>query len=198
MRTLYGSPMSSAGRSRWMLEEVGVPYEHVVVNLRDEAARATFTAINPAGKIPFLIDGDVRLGESIAINFYLAERYAPAMWSSDPVERARIYEWSLWAITNVQPESLRVMRHTAMLPEVDRRPDEAAAGTREVKRYLEYLEAQLGGDFLVGGRLTVADVNVASVANLALRMGLPGAGPRTTAWMERLRARPAYQRATAG
>ncbi len=197
MIKLYGAPMSSAGRTRWMIEETGVAYDFVVTNMRDAAGRAELEKVFPGSKIPYLIDGDVKLFESMAINFYLAEKYAPALWPTDLVERAEVYQWSFWALTNLQPEAMTVMRHVAMLPPDQRDPAKAEEGKVGVQRYLEQLEDALTGEYLVGGRITVADVNVGSVVNIPLRTG-QSAGPRVTAWMDRLRARPAYQRAIAG
>jgi len=195
MITFYGAPMSSAGRTRWMLEEVGVAYDYVVTDPRNPSA--AFLAANPGGKIPFLVDGDVRLFESWAINLYLAERYAPELAGRTVEERALIDQWSFWAATNLQPDALQLMFHSVMLPPDQRDPARAAAGRAGCERFVAQLEAALTGDHLVGDRFTVADVNVGSVVNLALRVGVT-AGPKVTSWMERLRARPAYQRATKG
>ena len=195
---LYGAPMGSSGRTRWMIEECGVPYEYEVVNLRDEATRAKYVAeVHPGGKIPYLIDGDVRLFESMAINYYLAERYKPELVPSDPVERAKAYQWSFWALSNLQPEALTALRHTVMLPPEKRDPAQAEAGKKGCRRFLDQLEAELAGEYLVGDRFTIADLNCGSVVNFPLRMGIEG-GPKTSAWIERLRARPAYQKAAAG
>jgi glutathione S-transferase len=196
MRKLYGAPMSSAGRSKWMIEETGVPYEWEVVNVRDPAARAEFEKVHPGGKIPYLVDGDVRLFESMAINYYLAGRYAPALLPTDPALRAQVDQWTFWAITNLQPEALTVMRHSFMLLPEQRDPAKVESGKAGCRRFLDQLEAAFGdGEYLVGGAFTVADVNAGSCVNVPLRIGLT-AGPKVTAWMERLRARPAYQRAT--
>ncbi len=73
MIQFFGAPMSSSGRTRWMLE-VDVPYEYTVVNLHDEEARRRYLEIFPGGKVTYLVDGDVRLFESMAISFYLVEK----------------------------------------------------------------------------------------------------------------------------
>ncbi len=194
----YGSPMSSAVRSRWMLEETGAAYEYHLVKVRDGGARSPeFLAVNPGGKIPTLVDGDLVLAESMAINFYLAEKHKPEMWSGELVERAKIYQWSFWAISNLQPEGQRVMRNTVLMPESERDPDEVLLGKQEATHLLGVLEESLADEYLVGRRLTVADVNAGSVVNAVLRFGGVSAGPRVAGWMERLRGRPAFQRATA-
>jgi len=194
----YGSPMSSAGRTHVMLEECGVPYEYHKVDLRDAAAKAEYLKVNPGGKIPFLVDGDLRIPESIAINFYLAEKYAPQLWSTDLTERARIYAWSLWGISTLQHEALRVLHHVMIIHAEHRSPYEVEHGKKNVQRYLDHLEHELpASGFLVGGRYTVADLNVASVVNLCTAMTAGTAGPKVAAWMQTSKARPAWQKAAA-
>jgi glutathione S-transferase len=194
----YGSPASSAGRTHVMLEECGVTYEYHRVDLRDPAAKAEYVKTNPSGKVPFLIDGDVRIPESIAINFYLAEAYAPQLWASDAAERARLYAWSLWAISTLQTEAMRVLHHLAVAPADQRSTYEVDTGKQNVQRGVDHLEAALpASGFLVGDRYTVADLNVASVVNLAAALNAAKLGPKTTAWMATSKARPAWQKAAA-
>lgn len=190
MIQFYGAPMSSSGRTHLMLEEVGVPYQYNRTNLRDPAVKAEYLKINPAGRIPYIVDGDFTMSESAAINFYLAEKYKPEMLP--PSQMMRILEWSFWAMTNLQPEALSVM--FAMMGRGT--PEKAAEGKERCKALLADLESKVG-DFLVGDTFTVADVNVGSVVNLALRVSAGEGGPKTTAWIERLRARPAWQRVAA-
>lgn len=194
----YGAPMSSASRTHVMLEECGVPYEYHRVNNRDPEAKAAYAAINPSGKIPFLVDGDLKLVESIAINFYLAEKYAPALWSTDIAERAQIYSWSLWGISTLQHDALRVMHHSMIVPPEHRSAFEVEAGKKGVQRYLDHLESELpASGYLVGGRFTVADLNVASVVTMASMMGMGKLGPRSQAWLEAVRSRPSFKKVLA-
>ena len=190
--------MSSAGRTHVMLEECGVPYQYHQVDMRDPAAKAAYLKVNPGGKVPFLVDGDLRIPESIAINFYLAEKYAPHLWSAELPERARIYAWSLWGISTLQAETLRVLHHMLIAPEDRRSSYEIEHGNQQVQRHLDHLEAELPRDgFLVGGRPTVADINVASVVNLCVALGAERLGARTSTWLAANKARPAWQKAAA-
>jgi glutathione S-transferase len=196
MIELYGSPASSSGRSRWMIEECGVPYEYKRVDVRAGACKAPeFTRLYGGATIPVLRDGELTLGESIAINFYLAEKHAPGLMPSDLALRGQVYQWSLWAITNVQPELLTIM-FDAMKPADEKNPSAVDAAKLRLQPQLEFLDRALEGrDYLVGDEFTVADVNAGSVMNLARVTGQLSGYPNAGAWMERLVARPAFQRA---
>ncbi|HEY5923520.1 MAG TPA: glutathione S-transferase family protein [Kofleriaceae bacterium] len=199
MIDFYGAPASSAGRTHLLLEEIGVPFTYHRVNLREPAAKADFKRINPTGRVPFIVDGDVRLAESMAINFYLADKYAPQLWASDPVERARIYEWSLWGIANLQDEGMRFARHGMLVPAEHRSSYEVESGKANTQKLLDELETVMpASGFLVGDRFTVADINVASVVNLAAAFGAGTLGPKTKAWLDGLKARPAWQKVAKG
>jgi glutathione S-transferase len=197
MLKFYGSPASSAGRSHWMLEECGIPYEYNLIDLRDAKAVAAYREkVNPGGRIPYIIDGDLRLAESVAINFYLAEKYAPALWGQKVEERAHIFQWSLWAITNLQPLVYETMMHTFLLPEAQRNPTRAEEGRAGAHELIEQLESQLPvSGYAACDRFTVADVNLCSVVGWAASMGV-AIPPRVKAWLDVVRARPAYIRAT--
>ena len=195
MIIFYGSPMSSAGRTHWMLEEVGVPYEYRRLSVRaGDTKQPAFLAVNPGGKIPCIQDGDLTLTESMAINFYLAEKYATALMPADVGERARVYQWSFWAISNVQPLLLTILQNTMIRPESERDPAAVDAARSQIGPYLDLLDASLKGhDYLVGGRFTVADLNTASVISLAPMVGVDlSRYAHTQAWLDRVQARPAF------
>ena len=195
MIVFYGAPMSSAGRTHWMLEEVGVPYEYKRISLRDgDNKKPEFLTVNPAGKIPVLQDGDVTLTESMAINFYLAEKYGKGLMPSDPVARAHVYEWSFWAISNVQPLLLAILLNTMIKPEAERDPKAVDAARTQIPPYLDVLNRALHGkEYLVGTQFTVADLNTASVLGLAAFVGVDLAGyPNVQAWLNCVQGRPSF------
>lgn len=195
MIKIYGSPASSAGRCLWLLEEIGVPYERVEVNLRDAEEKAKYQReVFSGGKVPFLVDGDVRLFESMAINTYLAAKYKPELLPHDPFQRAQVDQWSYWAISNLQGKALDVMLHSTFLPENKRDPRILEEARATCAALLDQLDGALQGSWLVGGHFTLADVNAGSVVNLAIRAGIE-ARRHTIGWIEGLRARPAYRRA---
>lgn len=194
MIKIYGSPMSSTGRCLWLLEEIGVPYESIDINLRDPEARAKYVAeVFPGGKIPYLVDGNVRLFESMAINGYLAAKYKSELVPSDLAQHALLEQWSYWALSNLQPDAYKVLMHGSYLPEEKRIPAELESGRAGCVRFLTQLEQALEHDYLLGNTFTLADINGGSVVHLATRTGAT-LGPRTSAWMDRLMARPAFKK----
>jgi len=200
MIVFYGAPGSSAARTHWMLEETGVPFDYKRIDTRaGENKTPEFLALSPGGKIPVLVDEGLVLFESVAINFYLAEKHGAHLSSPDAGERALQWQWSLWAMTNVHPLVIQILYHTRFLPEAQRDPKVAADNREWVRNlYLSVLEKHLEGkEHLVGERFSVADVNAGSVVNLATTAGGVEAGPATRAWLDRLRARPAFKKAYA-
>ena len=102
MVKLYGVPGSRAMRSLWMLEELGVPYENVKVDFVKGTKTPEFRKINPNGHIPVLQDGDLVLCESLAINLYLARKYDKGLWPKSVEDEGRTYQWSVWAMTELE------------------------------------------------------------------------------------------------
>jgi glutathione S-transferase len=195
MITFYGSPMSSAVRTHWMLEEVGVPYDYRRLSVRaGDTKKPEFLAINPGGKIPCIQDGNLVLTESMAINLYLAERYGKDLMPGDVAGRARVYEWSFWAISNVQPLLLTMFQNTMLLPEAERNPRAVETARQQLGPYLAFLDSTLAKTaYLLGDRFTAADLNTASVVGIGTMVGLDlGPYAKVQAWLGQVQARPAF------
>ncbi|MBX3025490.1 glutathione S-transferase family protein [bacterium] len=199
MITLYHSPRSRSVRPRWLLEEIGADYELVTVDLggtRSEAHRRA----HPHGQVPALVDGDLALIESAAICLHLADKF-PAANLAPPVgtaERARYYQWVVYAIATLEPPVLQVFMHTLQLPEAERSAAQAAAGRARFAEVGQVIaDALAGGPYLLGEHFTAADVMIGSTLAWASLMGLLDEQPALGAYVERLVQRPGYQRAQA-
>jgi glutathione S-transferase len=200
MMTVYSAPNTRAIRVIWVLEEIGATAEIRSMPYPPRQHAPDYFAVNPTGMVPLLIDGEVRLSESMAICDYLATKHgSPLVVPPDDPERPQFLQW-LWygESTLMTPLSrLNIVR------QVERKGPEVQviiAGARDhVARRLEMLEQRLEGrDFLVAGRLTLADISVSYPLHLVGMLGLDTLlGPRSVAYHERLRARPAHQRAIA-
>ncbi len=197
MIAIYGSPKSSAGRCYWALEETGVPYERVPVSFDDKEHRSPdFLALNPNGKVPVLVDGELVLWESLAINRYLAEVYKPALLGDDPAERALIDQWSIWSQVQYQPPVIELFIQLTFVPEGRRSQAVMDKARAKIGPLNALLDAQLSKTGqIVGDRFTLADLNVASVALLNRPLGIDiSQHGHLSDWLGRTLARPAKQR----
>ena len=195
MITLYGHPMSRAGRCLWMLRETGVAFEHVPTHFAGEAQTPAFRKKNPNGRVPVLEDDGLVLWESMAINLYLADRYGKDLAPRDAAERAHIVKWSFWVMTEIEPGLIDAFVNRVMLPPDKRDAKVAAAGAAKLARPLAVLDAELAQrPWLVGDRFTVADLNVASVLGIAPAAQVDlAAYPHVQRWLAKCYERPAAQ-----
>src|SRR5262245_37556000 len=115
---LYEFGPTRSIRVRWTLQELGVDFEYVVVDLtKRDNRRPEFLKINPAGKLPVLVDGDLVLTESAAIAWYLAEKYAgKGLIPRDPARRAQVHQWLLFAVTELEQPLWRINKHVHLYP----------------------------------------------------------------------------------
>ncbi|ACG74676.1 glutathione S-transferase domain protein [Anaeromyxobacter sp. K] len=198
---LYYAPRTRATRPRWLLEELGVPYELVRL---DRAAGALRTpehlARHPMGRVPVLEDGDARLFESAAICLWLAERF-PEKGMLPPAGtpgRALTYQWLFFAMDELEPP-VEALHGLLRPPEGER---DAAAIEAQKARFLEgarVLDLALRDrPFLAGDAFGVADLVTGAVASWgkALVGGIDGM-PALAAWLAGVKARPAWKRAIA-
>lgn len=198
---LYYAPQTRAGRPRWLLEELGVPYELVRLDLsKGEHKTAAYMKIHPHGAVPALVDGDLTMFESAAICSYLADKYpekglAPAVGTP---ARGLYYQWMHYAMATLEPPVLQVFLNTLMLPEAERRPAAVEEGKHkfaEVARVLE--QALTGKSFILGEQFSAADVVLGGTLIWARFLGLTSGYPALEAYASRLAERPAYKRARA-
>jgi len=196
MITLYGVPRSRAMRSLWMLEELGVPYEHVKTNFTGDNKAPEFLKLNPNGHIPVLKDGDTVLWESLAINLYLARKYDKGLWPKSVDDEGRTYQWTLWAMTELEEPLLTALLHGRLFPPDQRDPRKREDAEKRFQKPLGVLDGALyDRPYLLGDAFTVADLNVASVLAWAPLANLDLAhAPSAQAWLGRCTARPAFAR----
>jgi glutathione S-transferase len=190
---LYHHPYSRAANVIWMLEELGVPHELRFVDMLAGAQKAPeLVALNPMGKLPILTDGDQVVTEVAAIGLYLADRYALGRLAPKPDEprRGTYLRWALFAPSVVEPGA------TAKMNGWEGKPSQVGWGTHEAM--LQTMEAAIRGrDYLLGDTFSMADVIFGGTLRYMLRVKLLEPTPGFTAYVERLSARPALQRADA-
>ena len=202
MLTLYHSTQSRSVRPRWLLEEIGAPYELVRLNLAaGETKRPEYLRINPNGTVPALVDGDLTLFESAAICQYLADRF-PEKRLAPPIEtpaRGLYYQWIQYAMATLEPPIVTLFLHTIRLPEAERNAKLVAEAHARLAPALDVIERALAGrEFILGKDFTAADVMMGSTLGWARMFGMmDDARPNIAAYVARMSARPAFQRASA-
>lgn len=197
MITLYGPARSSAGRCLWCLEEIGLPYENKPIDMRAKEHKSeAFLQINPNGKVPALVDGDVKLFESFAINFYLADKYKPELLGKTHKEKALVHQWSFWSSSELQGPLVQILIQKFFMPDDKRDQNIIDENTKKLPDYFNVLDKSLTTHkYLAGNEFTLADLNAASVATLASSLGFDVSAYRhVQPWLKAIADRPAYQR----
>ena len=190
---LYEFAPTRSIRVRWTLQELGVEFESIPVNMiAGEHRRPEFLKINPAGKLPVLVDGEVVLTESVAIVLYLAEKYSDkGLVPTNLRQRAQLNRWLLFAATELEQPLWRIARHTTLYPEDRRLPGDVALAREDFEVMADVLEEHMNGrQFVVGDAVTVADFVLAYTLDWANEVRLLDDFPRLQAYMERMYARP--------
>ena len=197
MLQLYGNPRSRAMRCLWMLEEVGKPYQLVEKSLRqDDLHSADYLRLNPNARIPTLVDGDVVLWESMAINLYLAQKYDGPLHCTTADVLGHAAQWSFWAMLEIEHLLLDLLGHRVLLPEFSRDISVVERDQLLLKKPLGILNDCLAKrSHLAADNFTVADLNVASILvwGKMARLDL-SAYPDLVRWLDGCLARPAYVR----
>ena len=190
---LYEFGPTRSIRARWTLQELEVDFESIKVNLRaGEHLRPEFLAINPAGRIPVLVDGDLVISESVAIVLYLAEKYpAKQLLPTEVKQRAEMNRWLMFAVTELEQPLWRITRHTALYPENKRLPADIAIASEEFKQMAAVLARHMRDRrFVATDRVTVADFVTAYTLDWGNEFRLLDDCPGLQAYIERMYARP--------
>jgi glutathione S-transferase len=196
---LHFAPGTRAVRVRWLLEEIGVPYQlHVVSLWRGAHKSKDYLKIHPLGKVPALeIDGTI-IFESLGICLYLADRFADAEFAprvTDSARRANYCTWMAFSVGTLEPaifEQVRAKKAEEQgLSSVVLGP--ALTPFNNVASYMEHHLAEQS--FLLGDHLTAADIMNGSLMAWAQDIGLLVGRPSIQAWVANLKSRPAYSRA---
>lgn len=197
MITLYGSPRTSAGRCIWTLEEAGVPYNLKEIDMRNkEHKSAEFLKINPMGKVPALVDGDITLFESMAINYYIADTYKKELLGTTNKERALAQQWSYWSIAELQSPIIQVFIQKVFVPEDKRDNNVIEENLKKLPDLLSVLNNTLAGKkYLTGNQFTIADINTASIVGICPMIGVDlKSYTNINGWLGAMNERPAFQK----
>ena len=197
MIKIYGITPTRTARCLWMLGELGLEYEQVEVSLKEgEHKKPDYLALNPNGRVPTMVDGDLTLWESMAINLYLADKYDGGLKLKTPEDRARAVQWSFWGMTEIEPKLMTVLRNRVLKAEDERDAALGDEAEQELQAPLGVLNGALEGrDHLLDGDFSVADLNLAAITSWAKvgRVKLEPF-PNVARWLSASLARPTYQK----
>ncbi len=204
MIKLYGFPFAvNARKVHWAIEELEIPYEYNFVDLtKGEHKDPTYLSLNPAGKVPVLIDGEITLPESNAIIAYLIDNYPHAKGAEkivpkDKQGRARMWQWLFWQSSEGSTTLYRPFYQKFVLPLVTKQPfDEVAhhQALKETAAPLHRLDQELAHRaFLADNHFTIADVPAGEAVSHAMFGGTDiSPYPHVRRWFEQLGVRPAF------
>jgi glutathione S-transferase len=192
---LVGAPPARVTRPLWAMAELGLDFDHdpIVTGPPHLPKSPELVALNPMGQTPVLVDGDVVMAESLAINLYLAQTYGQGtLWPDGPANVAKAYQWTLFGAFNLERPVLPIMIHRMSLPPEYRREDVVQKSMEALKRPLSALNTVLAASpWLAGNRFTIADLNVASIFNGVISADVWFEDyPAFSDWLKRCYARP--------
>jgi glutathione S-transferase len=189
---LYHVPNTRSTRVLWLLEEIGATYELTLMT-PDERRGEEHVNRHPLGRVPVVEDDEGFVFESLAILLHLADLHRESGLIPPPGshERALVYQWSVFAMTELEPPVLEAL--AARRAEDKKRVEEASESFREAAAVVE--DALDDGDYLVGGRFTLADLVTAAVLLFGRRAELVDGLPRIAEYLARIEPRPARERA---
>jgi len=196
---IYGVARTRAFRALWIAEELQLNYQHVPVEIGEAGARSPeFLALNPNGRLPLIADRDFVVSESLAITLYLAKKYSHGvLYPAAAEDEARVWQWSFWALSEVDRGVNIWSLHAVRLPPNERNAALRDEALKVLAAPFAVLDAAVANNpYLLGSNFTVADLNVAAVISRAVDMDLT-AWPQLRDWLMRCLDRPAARKALA-
>lgn len=187
----YTNPMSRGQIVRWMLEEVGAPYEPRILDYGTTMKDPAYLVVNPMGKVPAIVHDGKVVTECAAICAYLADAFPDAGLAPAPADRADYYRWLFFTAGPV--EQAITAKHFGIEPDTDQ---QRSAGFGSLPAALDALETAVTGKaFVAGDCFSAADVYVGSQIDWGLQFGTIASRPAFEAYVAPLRERAAYKRA---
>jgi glutathione S-transferase len=198
------TPMTSSTRVHWALEELGVPYEKVKIDLAaGDHKKPEYLALNPNGKVPLLVADGTPIFESLAMLIYLGETYGveKGLYPAPGPARGEALKWIAWSSVTLAEALSRVIRNNSeRFPAEERNAAAGATAKKDIVELLGIVDRTLEGkDYLTGKDFTLADLSILTYLPFFTRMGIDySAHKNVTAWLARAMTRPALGRAMAG
>jgi glutathione S-transferase len=198
MLRIFHSPRSRSLRIVWLCEEMGIPYESVAVNFRDPSPE--FVGVNPLKSLPVMQDGEVSMIESVAMMLYIVAKYGPTDLALNPGDAgyAKYLQFLMFGEAGLAMYGNPLVATKFLAPE-DKRDNWTAGYLKSsFAKRLGFVETALGDSpYIVGGDFTAADISVGYPIGMAGFAADIELSPKLKSYHERLKSRPAYQRAVA-
>lgn len=201
--TFYYTPMSSATRVHWALEEVGAPYEKVKISLADgEHKKPEYLKLNPNGKVPLLVVDGRPVFESLAQLLHIGETYGvdKGLFPAPGLDRAEAFKWMAWGSVTLSEAFMRILRNGERFPEEERNAKAKEAAMRDASALFGILDDHLSSRaYVLGEAFSLVDVSIASYVPFAARLGIDTQPlSHVQGWVARCMSRPALARAMQG
>lgn len=194
MLKVYGCPKTRSLRATWALEEAGADYEYVRVDLaQGEGHKPGYLAINPSGKVPALVDGNLVLTESAAIVTYIGEKFsASRLVPTDSRQRAVYFQWMAFTVTELEQPLSTLAKHRFILPEHLRLPAIEPTALWEFAKAAKVLYRHLQGrEYVAADHFTGADIMVGHTLGWARNNQIPLGSEVLDGYADRILSRPA-------
>lgn len=194
MYTLIGTAKTRAFRVLWMLEELGQTYKHIPAPPHD----ASLATLNPSGKVPVLLDGDEPIIDSVAICQYLADKHHQLTFPAGTIARAHQDSFTQFSVDDVEGPLWTAAKHTFVLPKELRVADVKKACEYDFGRAMTAFSTRLGERaYVMGDGFTVPDLLLGHCLGWGRSMGCTIPDGNVSAYLTRIRERPAFKTAAA-